>query len=394
MALVGSILKNFVFNLISPEIFAEKLCFDLNLPGRLGNLVSLSIRKQIKDYVFNIFRSLTHLYPNATAIKDNIYLNSLIKDTSSLKSFLNTIKQNTSNSTSLANVSSNFIYNSFSNRPRRGRGGRYKNSFHENSTHKYSVNTINFEEEKKNEFVNMSNHNFSNANLSLKDSDSLNNSQSQLNFKQSFTETSCGAKALNKDHYCKKKRDLNSNEFPQLNNLNSREHKNSIDFSIMQSPSLLENITRDLNKESLFNNMNMVIKKGFIDETSKVKIKKKRGRKPKNYYINLQNLINSENGKINEDSQQIKINEDSYGQNIGKDLELNEQYINNHIQKTFTQNQNTNKHVIEFDHHKIVISKRLLEDFKEDYDRIIIYKNMLDLDIFNEGNEDIIVNHL
>jgi hypothetical protein len=44
---------------ISPEHFAEQLSQDLNLPPDFIHLISLSIRKQIKEYVFDLFNTFT-----------------------------------------------------------------------------------------------------------------------------------------------------------------------------------------------------------------------------------------------------------------------------------------------------------------------------------------------
>ena len=126
-----------------------------NLKYEFRNLITLTIRKQIKEYVFKIFKSLTALYPNATLIEDNIYLNTLIKDPNSLKSFLNSIKQNINfNLKSPVNVVANLTSNnSLNNKSRKGKGGRYTNDFknsfmfknknNENSKHFHDSNEKN-----------------------------------------------------------------------------------------------------------------------------------------------------------------------------------------------------------------------------------------------------------
>ena len=57
------------------------------------NLITLRIRKQIKDYIFLFFNNLSLLYPNISLIKENTYLNSLLNDYRSLQGFLKGIKQ-------------------------------------------------------------------------------------------------------------------------------------------------------------------------------------------------------------------------------------------------------------------------------------------------------------
>lgn len=111
------------------------------MPLEARNSISLIIRRNIKEYVFKIFRSLTALYPNLLTLENDVFLTSLIKDINSLKSFLNSVKQNTQNPNyklphnnphlSLNNkMNGNFIQS----RSRKGRGGRYKNDIKNSST--------------------------------------------------------------------------------------------------------------------------------------------------------------------------------------------------------------------------------------------------------------------
>ncbi len=117
----------------------------MKLPLILRNSISLNIRKHIKEYVFKIFKSLSNLYPNLIALKNDVFLNSLINDINSLKSFLNSIRQNT-NSNYRSSMNSNIIINrinSNQNKIRKERGGRYKNDFKNSILFKKNNRNIN-----------------------------------------------------------------------------------------------------------------------------------------------------------------------------------------------------------------------------------------------------------
>jgi len=131
---------NFFF---SPEVFSEQICLDLKLPFEFKNLISLKIRKQIKDYVFLFFNKLSLLYPNVSLIKENTFLDSVLNDPRSLKGFLNGIKQAISpikkeivvkNPISNENKQKIESYNYLNRKIKRGKIGRYyKNDIKRNA---------------------------------------------------------------------------------------------------------------------------------------------------------------------------------------------------------------------------------------------------------------------
>jgi len=299
-------------------MFSEQIVSEMNLPSEVINTISLIIRKQIKEYVFKIFNSLTALYPNLNNIKNDVFLNSLINDINSLKSFLNSIKQNIHTTKYRLPIQNNPILAKQGPllKYRKGRGGRYKNEF-KNSFLLKEINHNNY---------NSSNNNYRNSNLQF-----CNEINNNTDFSDNF-EADNISKSFGKE--------LNS-EFqkePEEGKYNRR--RKSSKNGIVGSE-----LNLSLNERDHITNGN---------------------KKPTNYMHSNFNYNKRTRGR----KKLIKNEENSKFC-----FELSSLYDNNTIFDI------TNEHIVLIDPNNIVILKDLLNKYHESIDRFVIEKNRLDSDV-------------
>lgn len=301
------------------------------MPLEARNSIALQIRRNIKEYVLKIFRSLTALYPNINTIKNDVYLISLINDINSLKSFLNSVKQNTQNlnhklhlnnghsiSNTLLSKNSSLIQN----KERKGRGGRYKNDFKNSFLFKNNQNNNN----QSNANINNNANNNQNGILNL--TNEVNNTDYSDNFEASAAENNADKIKEEKNGFAEAKA-LGKRRKPSIKILNNE----NADLNL----SLNE---EDNDKLKLKNSVNQIDNQ----TNNNAIIKKPRGRRK---------LIK------NEDSLKFTF-----------EISINENEI---IE--------TNKNVVFYDYTNIVILKRILETEADIFDRFIIEKNKLEQDV-------------
>lgn len=298
-------------------MFSAQIVSEMNLPLEVINTISLIIRKQIKEYVFKIFKSLTALYPNLNNIKNDVFLNSLIKDINSLKSFLNSIKQNIHTTKYRLPIQNNPNLSKQGplQKVRRGRGGRYKNEF-KNSFLLKEINHNN----------NSSNNNNLNSNLQF--SNEINNN---TDFSDNFE-----VENISKSN----RKELNSDFQKELKECKINSRRKSSKNGIVSSDLNLS-LNEDGHKIDDSKKLTNYMSSNFNYN------KRSRGRKKL--------IKNEENSKFC--------------------FEISSLYENN---SNFNI---TNEHIVLIDHKNIVILKDLLEKHHGSIDRFVIEKNRLDNDV-------------
>ena len=303
--------------------------FDFNLPLEARNTIALQIRKQIKEYVFKIFRSLTALYPYINTIKNDVFLTSLINDITSLKSFLNSVKQNTQNLHYKLplNTHSNIFNKNGSivqNRGRKGRGGRYKSDFKNSLLYTNNNNNYN----------GVSINNNPNYNINL--NNEVNNTDYSDNFEVAASENYANKVREGKENNPSVITENKvKNDFAETKTLGRRRKASSKN---------LTNEYADLNLSLNEENDNKIIKD---NSNNNIVVKKPRGRRK---------LI------TNQDS--LKFTFEIPLSNFDEIIE-------------------TNKNIVFYDNDRIVILKNILNTDADKYDRFVIEKNKLEKDILD-----------